>query len=198
VLVEHRGERPKVHPTAYVAPNALLSGDVTIGEDSRVLFGAVITADGGPVVIGSRCVIMETAVLRGTPKHPCRIGDHVLIGPRAYLSGCTVEDECFLATGSTVFNGAVLRRGAEVKINGVVHVNTVLPADASVPIGWIAVGDPAQMFPPQDDADIWALQERLDFPQTVFSVAREDFRMPEVMSRYARALGRHREDRILP
>jgi carbonic anhydrase/acetyltransferase-like protein (isoleucine patch superfamily) len=198
VLIEHGGERPKVHQTAYVAQTAVVCGDVTIGEETRVLFGAVITAEGGPVVIGGRCVIMENAVIRGTPKHPCAIGDHVLIGPRSYLTGCTVEGECFLATGATVFNGAVLGKGAEVKINGLLHVNSVLPAEASVPIGWVAVGDPAQMFPPEANEEIWAIQRTLDFPRTVFGVSRQDFRMPEVMARYTRSLGRHRGDRVLP
>jgi carbonic anhydrase/acetyltransferase-like protein (isoleucine patch superfamily) len=195
VLIEHDGVAPRVHQTAYVAPTAVVSGEVTIGEDSRILFGAVITSEGGPVEIGSRCVVMENAVVRGTPKHPCRVGDHVLIGPRAYLSGCTIEDECFIATGSTIFNGAVLGKAAEVKINGVVHVNSVLPADTSVPIGWVAVGDPAQVFPPKDDEQIWAIQKTMDFPGTVFGVAREDWSMTDVMARYTRALGRHRHDR---
>jgi carbonic anhydrase/acetyltransferase-like protein (isoleucine patch superfamily) len=198
VLIEHRGERPKVHSTAYVAPTAVLCGDVTIGEGTAVLFGAVVTAEGGPVSIGAGSVVMENAVIRGTPKHPCRVGDHVLVGPRAYLSGCTIEDECFLATGATVFNGAVLRTRAEVKINGIVHVNTVLASDVSVPLGWIAVGDPAQLFPPKDDEEIWAIQKTLDFPGTVFGIAREDWSMPEIMTRYTRALGRHLDDRALP
>jgi carbonic anhydrase/acetyltransferase-like protein (isoleucine patch superfamily) len=198
VLIEHRGMSPKVHSTAYVAPTAVLCGDVSIGEDTRIMFGAIVTAEGGPASIGAGCVVMENAVIRGTPKHPCRIGDHVLVGPRAYLTGCTIEDECFLATGATVFNGAVLRTRAEVKINGIVHVNTVLASDVSVPLGWIAVGDPAQLFPPKDDDEIWAIQKSLDFPRTVFGIAREDWSMPEIMARYTRALGRHKDDRVLP
>ncbi len=105
MLIEHRGKRPRVHESAYVAPNATLSGDVVVGPDCRVMFGAVLTADGGPVEIGAQCIIMENAVIRGTPKHPTRIGDHVLVGPRAYLTGCTIADDVFLATGATVFNG---------------------------------------------------------------------------------------------
>lgn len=105
MLLEHRGERPRIHESAYVAPTATICGDVTVGANSRVLFGAVVTAEGGAVEIGAECIVMENAVVRGTPKHPVRIGDHVLVGPRAYLTGCTVEDNVFLATGSAVFNG---------------------------------------------------------------------------------------------
>ena len=70
MLIEHRGKRPKVDSSAYVAPNATLCGDVTIGADSRILFGVVIVAAGGPVQIGSHCIVMENAVIRGTVRHP--------------------------------------------------------------------------------------------------------------------------------
>src|SRR5215213_4259129 len=136
MLLEHNGERPKVHSTAYVAPNATLCGDVTVGKDSRVMFGAVLTAEGGPVRIGDTCVVMENAVIRGTKRHPASIGDNCVVGPRAHLVGCQVADHAFLATGSTVFNGASVGEGAEVCVNGTVHLRTALPAQAVVPIGW--------------------------------------------------------------
>jgi carbonic anhydrase/acetyltransferase-like protein (isoleucine patch superfamily) len=194
--LEHRGRSPRIHESAYIAPNATICGDVTIGENSRVLFGAVLTAEGGPVEIGDECVIMENAVIRGTPRHPARLGDHVLVGPRSYLTGCVVEDNTFLATGSTVFNGAHLGSGAEVRINGVVHLKTVLPEGATVPIGWIAVGDPAEILPPEAHERTWALQEPLDFPGTVFGVERAaaETMMPEMLHRYTRALGSHLRD----
>jgi carbonic anhydrase/acetyltransferase-like protein (isoleucine patch superfamily) len=86
---------------------------------------------------------MENAVLKAGRRAPLSLGNNVLIGPRAYLSGCTIEDEVFLATGSTVFNQAVIGRRAEVRIGGVVHVRTRVRPDETVPIGWVAVGDPA-------------------------------------------------------
>lgn len=200
MLIEHRGKRPQIHDTAYVAPTAVLCGDVTIGANSRVMFGAVVTADGGPVEIGAQCIVMENAVLRGTPKHPLRIGDHVLVGPRAYLTGCTVADNAFLATGSTVFNGAHIGTRAEVRINGTVHLRTVVPPDATVPIGWVAIGDPAEIRPPHEHDEIWAVQEPLDFPGTVFGLPRPaegGTIMPELTRRYAKGLAHHKNDRIL-
>ncbi len=199
MLLEHRGKRPRIHESAYVAPTATICGDVTVGANSRVLFGAVVTAEGGAVEIGAECIVMENAVVRGTPKHPVRIGDHVLVGPRAYLTGCTVEDNVFLAMGSAVFNGAVIGAGSEVRINGVVHLKTVLPEDSLVPIGWVAVGEPAEILPPHEHERIWALQEPLDFPGTVFGVERgpAETMMPEVTRRYARGLWRHTEDRAV-
>ncbi len=198
--IEHQYKHPHVHESVYVAPNATICGDVTIGENCRILFGAVLVAEGGPVVIGSDCIIMENAVIRGTPRHPLRLGNHVLVGPRAYLSGCTVEDSAFLATGATVFNGARIGTRAEVRINGLVHLKTILPADTTVPIGWVAVGDPAEILPPENHDRIWAIQEPLDFPGTVFGLKQApagETIMPKLTHRYSKFLGRHRDDRIL-
>jgi len=200
MLLEHKGERPRIHETAYIAPTATVCGDVTIGAESRVLFGAVLVAEGGRVTIGEHCIIMEQAVLRGTTRHPVNLGNHVLVGPHAHLSGCTVEDSVFVATGASVFNGARLGAGSEVRISGVVHVNTALPAGATVPIGWVAVGDPAQILPPDEHERIWAVQTTLDFPRTVFGLERApegESIMPELTRRYARALGAHRHDHVL-
>ncbi len=85
-------------------------------------------------------MIRENAVVKASPGHPTTIGDAVLVGPHASLVGCTVEDEVFIATGAAVFHGAQLGRGCEVRINGIVHVNTTLEPGATVPIGWVAVG----------------------------------------------------------
>jgi carbonic anhydrase/acetyltransferase-like protein (isoleucine patch superfamily) len=200
MLLEHQGRRPRIHPTAYVAPTATVCGDVTVGAESRVLFGAVLVAEGGPVTIGRHCIVMEQAVVRGTARHPASLGDHVLIGPHAHVTGCAVAECVFVATGASVFNGARLEARAEVRINGVVHVNTVLPADATVPIGWVAVGDPAQILPPGEHERIWAVQKTLDFPRTVFGLDRPaegQTLMPDLTRRYARALAAHREDHVL-
>jgi hypothetical protein len=105
----------------------------------------------------------------------------------------------FLATGATVFNGALIRKGAEVRINGLVHLRTALPAGATVPINWVAVGDPAQILPPDRHDDIWAIQKPLDFPKYVFGIDRPpegESIMRAIMRRYARALGLwHAKDR---
>jgi carbonic anhydrase/acetyltransferase-like protein (isoleucine patch superfamily) len=197
MLIEHAGNSPRIHHSAWVAPNATISGGVEIGPETRVLFGAVLTADGGPIRVGSQCVIMENAVLRGTPKHPLGIGDRVLVGPRAYVSGCTVGDEAFLATGTAVFNGAQIGRRAEVRINGTVHLKTVLPDEAIVPIGWVAVGDPATILPPERHDEIWAILEQLDFPKEVFGVDRSPDMMTEIMARYTRGLAGHIADQVI-
>jgi carbonic anhydrase/acetyltransferase-like protein (isoleucine patch superfamily) len=181
-----------------VAPTAVLCGNVHIGPECRVLFGAVLTAEGGPIRLGSTSIVMENAVIRASARHPVEIGKHVLIGPHSYLSGCIVEDHAFLATGCSIFNGAHVGRGAEVRINGIVHIRTSLLPDSVVPIGWVAVGDPAEILPTDAHERIWSTLKPLDFPRTVFGLDRaaSSMIMPELTARYARALGNHREDSV--
>ena len=188
---------PVVDPTAYVAPTALLCGDVRVGPEARVLFGAVLTAEDGRIDIGARCVIMENALVRGRAAHPVQLGDDVLVGPHAHLNGTVVGDGCFLATGSSLFPGSRLGREVEVRINGVVHINTALDDGTVVPIGWVAVGDPAQVLPPGEHDEIWKIQAELDFPQTVYGVARETSAR-ERMQRQVDWFAAHSDDRILP
>ena len=197
--IEHAGDAPQVDDSAYVAETATLSGDVTVAPGACVLHGAVLNADGGPVRIGGTTVVMEGAVLRGTARHPLTVGEHVLVGPGASLSGCTVGDHAFLATAATVFNGATVGAGAEVRVRGTVHVNTALEHGAVVPIGWVAVGDPADTLPPGDHDAIWERQEPLDFPGTVFGLERAPPAelMPRLTERYAAHLRGHRDDRVL-
>ena len=100
------GARPRVDPSAIVAPTAVLSGNVTLGPDVYVSFGATLVGDDGPVVVGSGTVIREHVVIRPARRHAVRIGWHVLVGAHSALYGCTVDDEAFLATGVTIFHGA--------------------------------------------------------------------------------------------
>jgi carbonic anhydrase/acetyltransferase-like protein (isoleucine patch superfamily) len=196
MLIEHRGRTPVVDPSAYVAPNAVLCGDVRVGPDARILFGAVLTAEDGYVEVGARSVVMENALIRGRAAHPVRLGDDVLVGPHAHINGAVVGAGGFLATGSSLFPGSVLGTNVEVRINGVVHVNTVLADDAMVPIGWVAVGDPARILPPERHEEIWEIQAALDFPGTVYGAARETSARDR-MRRQAEWFGAHRDDRLL-
>jgi carbonic anhydrase/acetyltransferase-like protein (isoleucine patch superfamily) len=174
-----------VHPDAWVSPHAVVNGRVTIGPGSRVLDLAVIHAVHGPVTIGSNVVVMEHAVLRGRAEHPLTIGDSVLIGPHTHVNGAIVEDEVFVATGASLFPGSRAGAGSELRINSVLHVNSRLPPGTVVPIGWIAAGDPAQLFSPDRHDDLWAVQEPLDFPGTAYGVPRGTS-MREVMRRQSR------------
>ncbi len=177
-----------IDPTAWVAPTAVITGDVTLGPSSRVLPGAVLNGDLGPVTIGSDVVVMEQAVLRGRPDHPLHVGDAVLVGPHTHLNGTRADDEVFIATGVSMFPGSRAGTGCELRINSILHVNSVLEPGTVVPIGWIAAGQPAQLFSPDRHDDLWAVQQPLDFPGTVYGV-RRGTSMREIMRRQCEAYG---------
>jgi gamma-carbonic anhydrase len=196
VLIEHRGARPRIHPSAWVAPTAALVGDVHIGPESRVLWHAVLTAEDGRIDIGARCVVMEHALIRGRKTHPAVIGDDVLIGPHAHVNGARLDDGVFIATGAALFPGAGLGTGASVAVNGIVHVNSTLAGGERVPLGWVAVGRPAELFPPHHRDEIRARLTELDFFSTVYGVPREAG-ATERMRRQTAWFGAHSDDRIL-
>jgi carbonic anhydrase/acetyltransferase-like protein (isoleucine patch superfamily) len=196
MLINHRGAQPTVDPSAYVAPTAVLCGDVRVGADARILFGAVLTAEDGRIDVGERTVVMEHALVRGRGRTPAVLGDDVLVGPHAHVNGAAVEDGAFLATGTSVFPGAVVGANSEVRINAVVHVNSKLTPETTVPIGWIAAGDPARLFSPDRHDELWAVQESLDFPGTVYGLPR-DASARERMTRQSAWFGAHRDDRIV-
>src|SRR4051812_14114800 len=129
---------------------------------------------------------MENAVLRGRADHPLTIGDAVLVGPHAHLNGATIEDEVFIATGVSIFAGAHVGAGSELRVNSVLHVNSTLAPQTVVPIGWIAAGNPAQLFSPDRHDDLWTVQEPLDFPGTMYGVSRGT-PMREIMPRQTAA-----------
>ena len=168
MLIKHAGVSPQIDPTAWVAPNAVVCGNVTIGPGCRIMYGAQVIAEGGAVSIGRECIVMENAVLRSAVRYPLTVGNNCLVGPNAHVVGCTVEDEVFIATGAAVFHSARLGKGSEFQINGVVHLKTHVAEGETVPIGWVAVGNPAQILPPGEHERIWEIQKPLDFPLTVY------------------------------
>src|SRR5215468_6610766 len=101
MLIAHAGKKPTVHATAYVAPNAVLCGDVTVGADCRILFGAQVIAEGGSITVGRECIVLENAVLRSTFRHSLSIGNNCVVGPQTHVVGCRVDDEVFIATGAS-------------------------------------------------------------------------------------------------
>jgi carbonic anhydrase/acetyltransferase-like protein (isoleucine patch superfamily) len=200
MIVTYLNKTPRINTTAYIAPNATICGDVIIAAGCRIMFGACLVAEGQTIQLGENCIVMENAVIRSTDSHPTRIGNDCLIGPHAHLAGCTLEDCVFVATGVSIFHGANLGYNSEVRVNSVVHLRTKVPAHATVPIGWIAVGNPARNLPPDQHEAIWAIQEPLNFPKFVYGVERPadgESIMPEITRRRSEALGRHKDDVVL-
>lgn len=200
MILSHDGKDPQISRTAYIAPTATVCGDVRIGPGSRVMFGSSVIAEGREIVIGRDCIVMEGAVVRSTDRYPTHIGSYSLIGPSAHVVGCRIDACVFVATGAVVFHGAKLGFGSEVQVGGVVHLRTVLARGGVVPIGWVAVGNPAKILPPGQHDQIWAAQEPLNFPRYVYGVERSTkgrTNMKEITRRRSAALWRHRKDQVV-
>jgi carbonic anhydrase/acetyltransferase-like protein (isoleucine patch superfamily) len=132
---------PSIDLTAYVHPDAILIGEVTIGPGASIWPGAVLRADSGPIVIGAGSNVQDGSVLHVSPDAPTTVGDEVLIGHLAHLEGCTVHNRAFIGTASMVLHHAVIGEGAVVAGNAVVLDGT------DVPPGALAFGVPAQIRP---------------------------------------------------
>lgn len=202
VRVEHGGRAPQVDVDAWVAESAVLSGDVHVGPGARILHGAVLTAElGATLVVGAGCIVMEQAVLRASGRFSLSLGDHSLVGPHAYLTGCTVGAKCFIATGAMIFNGARIGEGTTVALGGVVHVGTALEAESWVQIGHVAAGRPSRILPPHEAEEIRSAIGQVGFLPYVFGI--EQGTPPRAkpigaaVTRYGRALAGHLHDRVL-
>lgn len=134
------GDRePTIDPEAFVHPEAVIIGNVTIGAESTVWPGAVLRGDEGSIVIGARTSVQDGAVLHCTAEHATVVGDDVTIGHLAHLEGCTVERWGLIGVGSAVLHRAVIGEAALVGAGAVVTNDTVVPPGA------MALGIPAKI-----------------------------------------------------
>lgn len=132
---------PDIHPDAYVHPDAVVIGAVTLGAEVSVWPGAVLRADFGRIVVGSRSSVQDGTVLHTTELWPTEVGEECVIGHNVHMEGCTVEDRCLIGSGSVVLNRAVVRRGS------VVGANALVTEDTEVPESSMALGVPARIRP---------------------------------------------------
>ena len=115
-----------------VAPNATIAGEVTLGDDVTVLFGAVLRADMAPITIGNRSNVQDNAVIHESIGHPVVIGRNVSIGHGAIIHGCTIEDDCLIGMGAIILNGAVIGKGSLVAAGALVSERKVIPPNSLV------------------------------------------------------------------
>jgi carbonic anhydrase/acetyltransferase-like protein (isoleucine patch superfamily) len=128
---------PQIDADAYVHPDAVVIGSVTIGADSSIWPCAVLRGDDGEIRVGARTSIQDGSVLHTTPNIPTVVGDDCVIGHIVHLEGCTIMNEALVGNGSIVLHNVVVHRGAVVGANSVVLNGTEVPAGA------LAVGSPA-------------------------------------------------------
>ena len=132
MFIEYRGKTPNVHPSAFVAPTAVLIGDVEVGEQASIWFGVVIRADNGPIRIGARANVQDNAVIHVSEDCSTIVGRSVTVGHGAIMEDCTIEEGALVGTRAVVLNGAVVGRRAFVAAGSVVAPNFVVPPETLV------------------------------------------------------------------
>ena len=134
------GKAPRLADSVWVADGAVIIGDVEIGPESSVWFGAVLRGDVNHIRVGARTNLQDYSVLHVTSgTHPTVVGDDVTLGHRATLHGCTVKDRCLVGIGATVMDGAVVGEDA------MVAAGSLVPPGMVVPPGMLALGSPAKV-----------------------------------------------------
>ena len=136
---------PTIDPLAYIHPDAVIIGDVTVGPESTVWPGAVLRGDYGTITVGARTSVQDGTVIHAGPGFPTVVGSGCVIGHLAHLEGCLLEDDCLVGSGSVVLHHAVVSSGATV------GANAVVPNRMTVPPGALALGVPATIRPDASD-----------------------------------------------
>lgn len=124
---------------AWIAEGAVVTGDVTLGEDANVWFGCVLRGDDAPLVVGPRTNVQDGTIVHADPGVPNRIGADVTIGHRCVLHGAEVEDRCLIGMGAILLGGSRIGAGSIVGAGALVKENAVIPPRSLV------VGIPARV-----------------------------------------------------
>lgn len=127
MIVEFKGMTPNVEEAAFIAPNATICGDVTMGKESSAWFCAVMRGEVAPITIGERSNVQDHAMLHADYDCPVVIGDRVSIGHNSIVHGATIEDDVIVGMGATVMNGSVIGRGSIIAAGALVKERTVIP-----------------------------------------------------------------------
>ena len=134
-----------IHPSVFIAPTAAVMGDVTIGAESSIWYGAVLRGDMAPIVIGSQTNLQDGTLVHVDEDVPCHIGSRVGVGHRVILHGCIVEDDCLIGMGSVLLNKVHVGPGS------VVAAGAVLPEGMQVPPRSLVMGVPGRVVRPVDE-----------------------------------------------
>jgi len=140
MLIEYKGKRPNVSPTAFIAPTAVLIGNVTVGDESSIWWGAVLRADlgGYPIVIGARTSIQDNCVIH-SGEMATRVGDDCTVGHGAIMEGCDIKRGAIIGMNCTILENTEIGEGSLIAAGAVVVPHTKIPPHV------LAAGTPAKV-----------------------------------------------------
>lgn len=148
MISEFAGIKPILPDSVFVAPTAVIIGNVTAGEEASIWFQTVARGDINSIHIGNQTNIQDSCVLHVTGKHPLVIGNRVTAGHGAILHGCKINDYCLIAMGAIVLDDA------EIGEHCVVGAGALVPPGMKIPAGSLVLGSPAKIIRPVNDADL--------------------------------------------
>jgi len=138
-MARHLDARPSIHATAFIAPGAVIVGDVEIGEEASVWYGAVVRADLNRIRIGPRSNIQDGSVVHLADELGVSVGQYVTCGHSAILHACSVDDEVLIGMGATVLDGA------EIGARSVIGANALVTQGMKIPPGSLVLGAPGKV-----------------------------------------------------
>ncbi len=157
MLIEYEGITPtNIHSSVFVAPGAMVIGDVSIGEESSIWFNCVLRGDLEPIYIGCRTNIQDGTVIHMDKEIPCLIGDDVTVGHGAILHSCTIGNEALIGMG------AILLTGCEIGERAIIAAGTLVREGQEIPPGTVAMGVPAKVRREATEAELERVRDGKD------------------------------------
>jgi len=153
MIVGFRGKQPKIDPSAFIAKNATIIGDVSIGASANIWFNCIVRGDNNYIRIGKACNIQDSSVLHIVKDlYPLVLHDEVVLGHRVVVHGCHI------GRGSLIGIGAIVLDGAEIGEESIIGAGSVVSPKTVIPPRSLAMGTPARVIRPLNDTDIFKIQ----------------------------------------
>ncbi len=146
-------KRPRIHPSAVLAPNCTIIGDVGIGPRTSIWPGAVLRGDYGYIRIGANCSIQDNVVVHCSSQSPGIVGNGVTVAHSSIIHACRIGDECLIGAGAIIFDGAKVGKHSIIGVGAVVLENRTIPPRS------VAIGTPAKVIRRTTDKDIRAIRD---------------------------------------
>ena len=153
MIKPYKNNLPQLAEQVYIAKNASVIGNVTLGKRASVWFGTVIRGDNAAITIGEDTNIQDNSTLHCAPGMPLQIGSRVTVGHNVVLHSCTVEDDCLIGMGAVIMNHAVIGKNSIVGAGALVTEGKVFPENSLI------VGSPAKVKRQLTEADLAAIRE---------------------------------------
>ncbi len=156
MIKELRNKKLNINKSAFIAENAMVVGEVTIGENSSIWYSAVVRGDLEKIVIGDNTNIQENSTVHNDEGFPISIGNNVTVGHNCVIHGCTINNNSLIGMGSIILNGA------KIGENTIIGAGSLVTKNKEIPSGVLCMGSPAKVIRELTEEEIKSLKESAD------------------------------------